>query len=60
MKEAIYSYTVAEELDNEAIKGMEDYGIEIIYLADEEMQAYVDLVKEKTWPKLADNIGKMS
>ena len=37
---------------------MEDYGIEIIYLADEEMQAYVDLVKEKTWPKLADNIGE--
>jgi TRAP-type C4-dicarboxylate transport system substrate-binding protein len=58
MKEAIYSHTVAEELDNEAIKGMEEYGIEIIYLTDGEMQAYVDLVKEKTWPKLADNIGE--
>jgi len=58
MKEAIHSYSVAEELDKEAIKGMEEYGIEIIYLTDEEMSAYVEQVKEKTWPKLADNIGK--
>ncbi|MDD4753792.1 MAG: TRAP transporter substrate-binding protein DctP [Desulfitobacteriaceae bacterium] len=58
MKEAIYSYSVAEELDKEAIKGMEDYGIEIIYLTDEEMAAYVEQVKEKTWPKLTKNIGE--
>lgn len=58
MKEAINSYSVAEELDNEALKGMEEYGIEIINLTDEEMEAYVKLVKEKTWPKLADNIGE--
>ena len=58
MKEAIYSYTVAEELDNEAIKGMEDYGIEIIYLADEEMQAYVDLVKRKPGPSFKTTLGR--
>ena len=58
IKEAIHSYAVAEELDQEAIKGMEEYGIEILYLTDEEMQAYVDVVKEKTWPKLSDNIGE--
>jgi len=58
MKEAINSYSVAEELDKEAIKGMEEYGIEIINLTDEEMEAYVKLVKEKTWPKLAKNIGE--
>ena len=58
MKEAINSYAVAEELDKEAIKGMEDYGIKIVYLTDEEMAAYVKQVKEKTWPKLAGNIGE--
>ncbi len=58
MEEAIYSYTVAEKLDKEAIKNMEEYDIEIHYLSDEEMDAYVNLVKEKTWPKLANNIGE--
>ncbi len=58
MKEAIHSYTVAEELDKEAIKKMEEYGIEIIYLTDEEMEAYVRHIREKTWPKLSANIGE--
>jgi len=58
MKEAINSYSVAEELDKEALKGMEEYGIEIINLTDDEMEAYVKQVKEKTWPKLAKNIGE--
>jgi len=56
-KEATHSYTVAEELDREAIRNMEEYGIEIIYLTDEEMEAYVNHVKETTWPKLGANIG---
>lgn len=58
MKEAIHSYSVAEELDKEAIKGMEDYGIKVINLTDEEMKAYVDKVKEETWPQLYANIGE--
>jgi len=58
MKEAINSYSVAEELDQEALKGMEEYGIKIITLTDEEMNAYSNLVKEKTWPKLGANIGE--
>lgn len=58
MKEAINSYSVAEDLDKEALKGMEEYGTQIIDLTAEEMDAYVKLVKEKTWPKLADNIGE--
>lgn len=58
MKEAVHSYAVAEQLDQEAIKNMEDYGIEIIYLTDEEMEAYVQTVQEKTWPKLSANIGE--
>lgn len=58
MKEAINSYSVAEKLDKEAIKNMEEYDIKIVNLSDEEMEAYVNKVKEKTWPKLTKNIGK--
>lgn len=58
MKEAVNSYTVAEELDKKAIKGMEDYGIKVLYLTDEEMNAYVEKVKKQTWPKLSGNIGE--
>lgn len=58
MKEAVNSYSVAEKLDKEALKNMQDYGIKIVPLSDEEMAAYVSKVKEQTWPKLEKNIGK--
>ncbi len=58
MKEAIHSYSVAEELDKEALKGMEEYGIKIIQLEEEEMEAYVQQIKNTTWSKLAVNIGE--
>lgn len=57
MEEAIYSYQVSEELDADALAKMEEYGIEIIHLTDEEMAAYVEKVMETTWPKLGGNIG---
>lgn len=57
MKEAIYSYSVAEELDKKALDDLKAYDIEIITLTDEEMQAYIDNAKEVTWPKLEKNIG---
>ena len=52
------SFTTAEELDAEALKGLEDYGVEIINLTDEEMAACVSQIQEVTWPKLYDNIGE--
>lgn len=58
MKEAMNSYRVAEELDTEAIENMEAYGIEIVYLTDTEMAAYIEHIQETTWPRLADNIGE--
>lgn len=57
MVEAINSYAVAEEMDAKALKDLEEYGITIVNLTDEEMQGYIDNAKEKTWPKLEANIG---
>lgn len=58
MEEAVHSYKVAEELDKEAMNNLKDYGVEVIELTDEQMQAYIDLAQTKTWPKLYDNIGE--
>ncbi|MGI5857542.1 MAG: TRAP transporter substrate-binding protein DctP [Candidatus Merdivicinus sp.] len=58
MKEAINSYAVAEQLDNEALSKMEEYGIEIVRLTDEQRAAYAKSIQEKTWPRLYKNIGE--
>ena len=52
------SYKVAGELDGKALKDLEKYGVKIVNLSDAEMKAYVNQVKEKTWPKLSKNIGE--
>lgn len=58
IKESLHSFTTAEELDMEAIRKMEEYGIEIVWLTDEQLEAYANHVKETTWPKLSDMIGE--
>lgn len=57
MEESEYSFTTAKEGDEEALKNMEDYGITILELTDEELAAYKEHIIEVTWPKLAKNIG---
>lgn len=58
MKEAVNSYETAQQLDQEALDGLKDYGIEIITLTNDEMNAYITSIQEKTWPKLYKNIGE--
>lgn len=58
MKEAFNSYKVAGALDSEALKNLEEYGVKVVNLTDDEMKAYVSKVKEKTWPRLSKNIGE--
>lgn len=52
------SFATAEELDSEALKGLEEYGVEIINLTEDEMNACVSKIQEVTWPKLYENIGE--
>ena len=56
-EESVNSFKTAKEGDEEALKAMEDYGIEILPLSDDELAAYRDHVIEVTWPKLGKNIG---
>ena len=58
MDASLYSFEVAEEINRQAKEDMRAYGIEVIELTDEQMQAYVDLVREVTWPRFVDLIGQ--
>lgn len=58
MEESVNSFATAEQGDKDALQAMEEYGIEILPLTDEELQAYREHVIEVTWPKLSDNIGE--
>ena len=51
------SFQTAKQGDEDALKAMEEYGIEILPLTDEEFQAYRQHVIDVTWPKLGKNIG---
>lgn len=55
---SLESFKTAEALDQEALDGLKEYGVEIINLTDAEMQACVEKVQEVTWPKLYKNIGE--
>ena len=58
MKEARNSYKMAEQFDNEKMKALQDYGVEIVELDADTLHAYAKSVQEKTWPKLSKNIGE--
>ena len=58
MAEAVNSYATAKEGDEEALQKMKDYGITILELTPEELEAYKQHVIETTWPKLSKNIGE--
>ena len=58
MAEAVRSYATAKEGDEEAIRKMKDYGIEILELTPAELEAYKQHIIKVTWPKLSKNIGE--
>ena len=48
-----------EELEASYEKRLtEENGVEVLPLTDEELHAYAEVVREKTWPKIADEIGQ--
>ena len=55
---SLESFQTAEALDAEALQGLKDYGVEIVELTADEMNACVQKVQTETWPKLYDNIGQ--
>ncbi len=58
MTEAVKSYAIAKEGDEAALQKMKDYGIQILELTPEELEAYKQHVINVTWPKLSKNIGE--
>ena len=57
MKEAIYSYTVAEELDNEAIKVWKITALKLFTWQMKRCK-HVDLVKRKPGPSWPTTLGR--
>jgi len=53
------SFETARENEENYLKKMQDeYGVEIVRLTPEQVQAQADFVREKTWPKLVGILGQ--
>lgn len=52
------SFIMAEENEKDYQQRMRDKGIEMIIFTEEQVQAYADYVREVSWPKLEDLLGK--
>lgn len=57
MEATLQSYQDAEKNDMDALKKLEEYGVEIVNLSERELEAFANHSREVTWPKLEDNIG---
>lgn len=58
-EQSVKSFTLAEE--NEQIykkKLADDYGVEVVEFTPEQVDAYATFVREKSWPKLEELLGK--
>lgn len=51
------SYVEAEQEDMRCLEELRNYGVEIVELTPEELEAFREHAKEVTWPKLAEKIG---
>lgn len=64
LQEAVTEVTTTQIEEFEALekeyeqKLIDEKGIEILALSDEELNAYAETVREQTWPKIADQIGQ--
>lgn len=52
------SMELAEQEELEALKKMEEFGIKVIYLSDEQLKAFADFCREKSWPRLEERLTK--
>jgi len=58
-EQSVKSFTLAEE--NEAVymqKLADDYGVEVVEFTPEQVDVYANFVRENTWPKLEELLGK--
>lgn len=58
-EQSIKSFDLAQ--DNEEVykqKLADDYGVEVVEFSPEQIDAYAAFVREKTWPKLEELLGK--
>jgi len=56
--ESLRSFEVNEEENEKYMKQMEEYGINVIRFSDEELKTMANYIRETTWPKVAEKIGK--
>jgi TRAP-type C4-dicarboxylate transport system substrate-binding protein len=56
--EADLSFKDWQAIDEENMKLMTDYGIEILEFTSEEREALAEHIRNTTWPKLEDKFGK--
>lgn len=57
-EECLKSFDTAEEIDAKYCQMLEDEGIEVIDLTDEEMAAVTESVRNHAWPKMADSLTR--
>lgn len=57
-EESLNSFVTCEELDKEGVKGLTEYGVNVVGLNGEKMKAYADYIRKTTWPKLAEKFGE--
>jgi len=55
-EECLNSFDTAEEIDAKYCQMLEDAGIQVISLTDEEMEAVTDNVRKHAWPKMAESL----
>lgn len=58
-EQSVKSFTLAQE--NEDVykaKLTDDYGVEVVEFTPEQVDAYAEFVRENTWPKLEELLGK--
>lgn len=58
-EQSVKSFTVAEENEKVYMKKLaDDYGVNVYEFTPEEVAAYATFVRETTWPKLEEQLGK--
>ena len=56
--ESLKSFTTVKEMDEDGLKKLKEYKINVIQVKNEEVKSYADHVRNTTWPKLEAKFGK--
>ena len=55
---SLASFDASEQGDEEGLRLLEEAGVEVIRLSDEELQQWANQARTVTWPKLTDSLGE--